>query len=128
MTEKALKASEIIDYADHTRACWRRRPGQLNPYKLGIELLRDIEERWNKGQLRQGVGRVQTSTDAGATGTSALGLGRKKIFEVRKLYNDVTFIDEFFTAEFCQRAEVLLVRLQRAQRQLGDRLAASSRR
>jgi stage V sporulation protein R len=31
-----------------------------------------------------------------------LGLGRKKIFEVRRLYNDVTFIDEFFTEEFCQ--------------------------
>ena len=30
-----------------------------------------------------------------------LGLGKKKLFEVRKLYNDVTFIDEFFTLEFC---------------------------
>jgi stage V sporulation protein R len=29
------------------------------------------------------------------------GLGRKKIFEVRKLYNDITFLDEFFTLEFC---------------------------
>ena len=28
--------------------------------------------------------------------------GRKKIFEVRKLYNDVTFIDEFFTEDFCR--------------------------
>ncbi|NIR42145.1 MAG: SpoVR family protein, partial [Actinobacteria bacterium] len=27
-------------------------------------------------------------------------LGREKIFEVRKLYNDVTFIDEFLTPEF----------------------------
>ena len=27
--------------------------------------------------------------------------GRQKIFEVRKLYNDITFIDEFFTLEFC---------------------------
>ena len=26
-------------------------PGRLNPYKLGIELFRDIEERWNKGQF-----------------------------------------------------------------------------
>lgn len=24
---------------------------QLNPYKLGIELFRDIEERWNRGNL-----------------------------------------------------------------------------
>ncbi len=30
-----------------------------------------------------------------------LGLGRQKIFEVRKLYNDVTFLDEFLTPEFC---------------------------
>ena len=30
-----------------------------------------------------------------------LGMGRAKIFEVRKLYNDVTFLDEFFTLEFC---------------------------
>ena len=25
----------------------------------------------------------------------------RRIFEVRKLYNDITFIDEFFTLEFC---------------------------
>src|SRR5947199_387809 len=29
-----------------------------------------------------------------------LGLGRQKIFEVRKIYNDLTFIDEFLTEEF----------------------------
>jgi stage V sporulation protein R len=28
-------------------------------------------------------------------------LGRQKIFEVRQHYNDVTFIDEFLTPEFC---------------------------
>ena len=32
---------------------------------------------------------------------SRLDLGRKKIFEVRALYTDVTFIDEFLTPEFC---------------------------
>ena len=104
MTEKALNASEIIDYADHNAGVIATAPGRLNPYKLGVELYRDIEERWNKGQLRQGVGRVRDLDGRSATGTCALGLGRKKIFEVRKLYNDVTFIDEFFTPEFCDRA------------------------
>ena len=28
---------------------------RLNPYKLGIELFRDIEERWNNGPIRQGI-------------------------------------------------------------------------
>jgi spore cortex formation protein SpoVR/YcgB (stage V sporulation) len=32
-----------------------------------------------------------------------LGLGRQKIFEVRRIHNDVTFIDTFLTPEFCRR-------------------------
>ena len=31
-----------------------------------------------------------------------VGLGRRKIFEVRKIYSDVTFIDEFLTEDFCR--------------------------
>ena len=34
-------------------------------------------------------------------GTRQLGLGRQKIFEVRRIYNDLTFIDAFLTPEFC---------------------------
>ena len=34
-----------------TRARWPPSPGALNPYKLGIELFRDIEDRWNKGRF-----------------------------------------------------------------------------
>jgi stage V sporulation protein R len=29
--------------------------------------------------------------------------GREKIFEVRKIHNDLTFIDEFLTLDFCRR-------------------------
>ena len=36
-----------------TPARWPPQPGRLNPYKLGIELFRDIEDRWNKGQFGQ---------------------------------------------------------------------------
>ena len=32
-----------------------------------------------------------------------LGLGRQKIFEVRKIHNDVTFIDTFLTPDFCRQ-------------------------
>ncbi|MCA9197896.1 MAG: SpoVR family protein, partial [Planctomycetales bacterium] len=31
------------------------------------------------------------------------GLGREKIFEVRQIHNDLTFIDEFLTLDFCRR-------------------------
>jgi stage V sporulation protein R len=32
-----------------------------------------------------------------------LGAGRDKIFEVRRIHNDLTFIDEFLTLDFCRR-------------------------
>jgi len=101
MTEKAATASEIIDYADNCAGVLVTAPGQLNPYKLGVELFRHIEDRWNKGQF----GKEWDDCDDLAARKSwdrRLGQGRKKIFEVRKLYNDVTFIDEFFTPEFCR--------------------------
>ena len=44
-------SSELVDYADHHSGTMATSPGRLNPYKLGIELFRDIEERWNKGQF-----------------------------------------------------------------------------
>jgi stage V sporulation protein R len=100
MTTRALKDSEIIDYADHHSGTMGIRPGAINPYKLGIELWRHIEDRWNKGRF----GKEFDDCDdlrARRAWDRKLGLGRQKIFEVRKHYNDITFIDEFLTPEFC---------------------------
>ncbi|MCB0308309.1 MAG: SpoVR family protein [Bdellovibrionales bacterium] len=100
MTQKILKDSEVIDYADHHSGTLFTSPGRLNPYKLGIELFRDIEERWNKGKFGAEYEdcldlREKRQWD------KKLGLGRKKIFEVRRVYNDLMFLDEFLTPEFC---------------------------
>jgi len=107
MTTKALKDSEIIDYADHHSGTMGTRPGAINPYKLGIELWRHIEERWNKGRF----GKEYDECDdlrARRAWDKKLGLGRQKIFEVRKHYNDVTFIDEFLTADFAAEQKLFV--------------------
>lgn len=104
MTQKALKPSEIIDYADHNAGVLSASPGQLNPYKLGIELLRHIEDRWDKGRFGSEWNECEDMAER-KNWDKRLGLGRKKIFEVRKLYNDVTFLDEFFTEEFCAESK-----------------------
>ncbi len=101
MTEKALEGGEVIDFADHHSATLGVRPGAINPYKLGVELWRSIEERWNKGQF----GREYEECDdleARRNWDLKLGRGRDKIFEVRRIYNDITFIDDFLTKEFCE--------------------------
>ena len=56
MTQKILHPSELVDYADHHSGTMATQPGRLNPYKLGIELLRDIEERVEQGAIRSGMG------------------------------------------------------------------------
>ncbi len=56
--------------------------GRLNPYKVGIELYRDIEERWNKGQFGKEYDECDDSQEARRWNTGT-GLGREKIFEVR---------------------------------------------
>jgi stage V sporulation protein R len=101
MTQRALKASEIIDYADHNAGVLSSAPGQFNPYQVGISLLRHIEERWDKGRFGKEWNEVNDYEER-RNWDRRLGLGRQKIFEVRKLYNDVTFIDEFFTEDFCR--------------------------
>jgi stage V sporulation protein R len=100
MTEKILGPDEIIDYADNASGVLATSEGRLNPYKLGVELYRHIEDRWNKGRF----GKDWEDCDdfeIKRHWDMRLGIGRKKVFEVRRLYNDVTFIDEFLTPEFC---------------------------
>ena len=77
-------------------------PGRLNPYKMGIELFRDIEERWNKGQFGKEYEECDDLAAKRKWDTGA-GLGRQKIFEVRKIHNDLTFIDTFLTLDFCRQ-------------------------
>ena len=100
MTERVLKDSEVVDYADHHSGTLATQPGRLNPYKLGIELFRDIEDRWNKGKFGKDYDDC-TSMAEKRSWDKKLGQGIEKIFEVRKIHNDVTFLDEFLTPEFC---------------------------
>jgi stage V sporulation protein R len=102
MTSKMLDHSEVVDYADHHSGTMATQPGRLNPYKLGIELLRDIEERWNRGQFGPEYEECD-NYEARQKWDRKLGLGRQKIFEVRKIHSDVTFIDTFLTPDFCRR-------------------------
>jgi stage V sporulation protein R len=100
MTERVADASDIIDYAENNAGVMSTSGGRLNPYKLGVELLRYIEERWDKGQFGREWDECD-DLDQKRNWDLRLGLGRQKVFEVRALYTDVTFIDEFLTPEFC---------------------------
>jgi stage V sporulation protein R len=112
MTRFILNDSEIIDFADHHAGTMFMQMGGYNPYKVGIELFRDIEERWNKGRF----GRQWDECDdvrERKNWNKNTNLGRDKIFEIRKIYNDVTFIDEFFTEDFCVRNKMFVYKMNK---------------
>src|SRR5690606_19457545 len=54
---------------------------------------------WDRGQFGQSWDQCD-DLDERRHWDMRLGLGKEKIFEVRKHYTDVTFLDEFLTAEF----------------------------
>ncbi len=107
MTREIMDDTEVVEYADHHSGTLGTRPGTLNPYKVGIELFRNIEERWNTGRFG---GEYDACDDMKKKRTwdLQLGRGREKIFEVRKIFNDITFIDEFLTEEFCHEQKMFL--------------------
>ncbi|MCB9897266.1 MAG: SpoVR family protein [Planctomycetes bacterium] len=76
MTSSLLRDAEVVDYADqHSGAMGGE--GQMNPYKLGIELFRSIE-RAHGGELRP-------------------------LFDARRIHNDLTFVDQVMDPDFCRR-------------------------
>jgi stage V sporulation protein R len=101
MTNRALEPGELIDYADHHSGTVAVQPGRLNPYKLGLELFRDIEARWNRGAFGPEY-EACDNLEARRTWDRKLGQGRAKVFEVRRIYNDVGFIDAFLTEDFAR--------------------------
>ncbi len=109
MTEKVLTAADVVDYADHASGVLASTGNQINPYKLGVELFRHIQQRWDRGRFGK---EYEECTDAAARASwdRETGLGLEKIFEVRRCYNDITFIDEFFTDEFCEEQNLFTMK------------------
>ena len=101
MTRHALDASEVIHYADAHSGTLASRPGQVNPYKLGVELFRDIEDRWNRGKFGIEWDRCDDA-DVKRRWNVPTNLGRERVFQVRQVHNDVSFIDEFVHEEFAE--------------------------
>ena len=102
MTEQGLGDAEILDFAERHAGTMAMGPGQFNPYKVGLELFRDVEERWNTGRHGKEFDECPDAAKKAKWDTKA-GEGRKKIFEIRRTHNDATFVDAYLTEDFCRR-------------------------
>jgi stage V sporulation protein R len=105
MTGHFADASEIVQYADQHSGVVHMPAGGFNPYKIGVELLRDVEDRYDRGrhgpdwERLPGLGQQQRYDDRSMR-------GREKLFEIRRFANDITFLDEYLTEEFVERTRM----------------------
>jgi stage V sporulation protein R len=78
-------------------------PGQINPYYVGFQILKDIERRWD-GVMNPGD---EPETDwLGATKRRPVGEGWKKVFEVCAEENDVSFLRKYLTEDLVKRLDL----------------------
>ena len=105
MTERVLSGNELVDYADVHSGTLGSAPGQINPYKVGVELFRDIKDRWDRGAFGPEY-EASDDPERRRRWNTGAGLGIEKIFEVRRLHADITFIDNFLTEDFCREQKL----------------------
>ncbi len=82
-------------------------PSQLNPYKLGVELYKDIEERWNLGLFGREYEECE-EMERKLGWDTGLNEGRDYIYFVRELYNDWGFLNRFLTKDFCRKQKMFI--------------------
>ena len=105
MNTRALDPSEFIDFAQKHAGVMAMSKQNINPYKIGIELFRDIEHRWDTGKFGKEYNEC-TNMYEKENWDMKTNLGREKIFSVRRTHNDISFINEFLTPEFCNRQQL----------------------
>ena len=100
MRELDLADQEHLEFADLHSGVVSPQKGQLNPYYLGYKIYEEIERRWDNpsDEERKTFGRRG-------------GEGRDKIFEVREIDNDVSFLRNYLTEDLCEELDLFVYEL-----------------
>lgn len=98
MRELDLPDKEFLEFSELHSGVVSPHKGSLNPYYIGYRILEDIERRWDNpsAEERRIFGRQG-------------GEGRAKIFEVREMDSDVSFLRNYLTEELCEELDLYVM-------------------
>jgi stage V sporulation protein R len=101
MRELDLPQAEYMEFAALHANVLAPNRRSINPYHVGLKIWEDIERRWNEPteEERRTLGRRG-------------GEGRAKLFEVRELENDVSFLRNYLTKELVEELDLYLYRYE----------------
>ncbi|WP_079507808.1 SpoVR family protein [Mesobacillus jeotgali] len=100
LREMDLTSGESIEFAKLNAGVVQPSKTGINPYYLGIKIFEDIEERYNnptEEMKRRGV---------------KPGSGREKMFEVREIESDISFLRNYLTKDLVMREDMYLFQKQ----------------
>ncbi len=100
MRELDLPDEDHIEFAELHAGVVSPHRNQLNPYYLGYKIFEDIEKRWDN----------PTKEEQEKFGRKP-GEGRAKIFEIRELDNDVSFLRNYLTEELSEELDLFVYEL-----------------
>lgn len=100
LREMDLTPDETIKFAALNASVVQPSKTTINPYYLGLKIFEDIEERYNHP--------TEAMKSQGIKGNS----GREKIFEVREIESDISFIRNYLTKELVQQEDMYLFEKQ----------------
>ncbi|MGB9904540.1 MAG: SpoVR family protein [Desulfotomaculales bacterium] len=101
MREIDLPEEEALEFAKMHAGVIQPSRFRLNPYSLGLKIFEEIENRWNEPsrEEREKFGRPG-------------GEGRKKIFEVREMENDLSFLRNYLTKKVVEDLDLYIYKKQ----------------
>ncbi|RAS86158.1 SpoVR family protein [Priestia endophytica] len=94
--ELELTSSEAIEFAKLNADVVQPSRTTINPYYLGLKIFEDIEERYNNP--------TEEMKRLGVKANS----GRDKMFEVREVESDISFIRNYLTKDLVMREDMYL--------------------
>jgi stage V sporulation protein R len=92
-----ISDSETIEFAHLHSGVLSPSRTSLNPYYLGFKMFEDVEQRWNN----------PTQEEQDRLGRKP-GMGLQKIFEIRELDNDVSFLRNYLTKDLVKELDLYL--------------------
>ncbi|WP_185897376.1 SpoVR family protein [Paenibacillus zeisoli] len=108
--ELDLTGEETIEFAKLNSSVVQPSTQSLNPYYLGLKIFEDIERRWDQ----------PTKEEQERFGRKP-GKGREKIFEVRELDSDISFIRSYLTKDLTRDLDLYVFQKQGPEWKITDK-------
>ena len=109
LREMDLTSDETIEFAKLNANVVQPSKTGINPYYLGVKIFEDIETRYNNPTKEMRDLGIETNS------------GREKMFEVREIESDISFIRNYLTKELVKQEDLYLFEKKNGNYEITDK-------